>query len=71
MQLEGKVFAVTGGGNGIGREVVLGLLRAGSRVAALDLSAEGLAATVAEAEAEGSAAMLTTHPASTSRSAMR
>ena len=62
MQLEGKVFAVTGGGNGIGREVVLGLLRAGSRVAALDLSAEGLAATVAEAEAEGSAAMLTTHP---------
>lgn len=62
MQLEGKVFAVTGGGNGIGREVVLGLLRAGSRVAALDLSAKGLAATVAEAEAEGSAAMLTTHP---------
>lgn len=61
MQLEGKTFAVTGGGNGIGREVVLGLLRAGARVAALDLSAEGLATTVAEAESEGAGAALTTH----------
>lgn len=53
MQLEGKVFAVTGGGDGIGREVVLGLLRAGARVAAVDRSAEGLAATRAEAVNEG------------------
>lgn len=46
MQISGKVFAVTGGGNGIGREVVLGLVAKGGRVAALDLSEEGLAETV-------------------------
>ncbi|SNC64061.1 Short-chain dehydrogenase [Kytococcus aerolatus] len=67
MQLEGKILAVTGGGNGIGREVVLGLLRAGSRVAALDLSAEGLAGTVAAAQAEGAAGALTTHPVDVTR----
>jgi short-subunit dehydrogenase len=47
MQIQGKVFVVTGGGNGIGREVVLGLLDRGARVAAVDLSAERLAGTVA------------------------
>ncbi|MBA4248959.1 MAG: short-chain dehydrogenase [Microbacterium sp.] len=46
MQISGKVFAVTGGGNGIGREVVLGLVAQGARVAALDLSDEGLAETL-------------------------
>ncbi|MFC0358287.1 MULTISPECIES: SDR family NAD(P)-dependent oxidoreductase [Kytococcus] len=61
MQLEGKVFAVTGGGDGIGREVVLGLLRAGARVAAVDRSAEGLAATRAEAVNEGAGEFLSTH----------
>lgn len=40
-----KVFVVTGGGNGIGREVVLQLLKAGARVAAVDVSAEALAET--------------------------
>ena len=45
MQVTGSVFVVTGGGNGIGREVVLGLLARGARVAAVDLSAEGLAET--------------------------
>lgn len=45
MQVQGKVFVVTGGGNGIGREVVLGLLRKGARVAAVDLRADGLAGT--------------------------
>lgn len=40
-----KVFLVTGGGNGIGREVVLNLIRRGARVAALDLDQEGLLET--------------------------
>lgn len=40
-----KVFVVTGGGNGIGREVVLGLLRRGAEVAAVDLRAEALEET--------------------------
>lgn len=52
MQIADKVFVVTGGGNGIGREVVLGLLSKGARgVAAVDLSADGLAETAALANA--------------------
>jgi len=59
MQVTDKVFVVTGGGNGMGREVVLGLLKRGARVAAVDLSEAGLAETVALAGApEG---RLTTH----------
>ena len=45
MKIADKVFVVTGGGNGIGREVVLGLLNRGARVAAVDLSEAGLAET--------------------------
>lgn len=45
MQIKDKVFVVTGGGNGIGREVVLGLLRRGAKVAAVDVRAESLAET--------------------------
>jgi NAD(P)-dependent dehydrogenase (short-subunit alcohol dehydrogenase family) len=45
MELKDKVFVVTGGGNGIGREVVLGLLARGARVAAVDFSEAGLAET--------------------------
>jgi len=30
MDIQGKVFVVTGGGNGMGREVVLGLLDRGA-----------------------------------------
>ena len=42
MNLKEKVFVVTGGGNGIGREIVLNLLRNGAYVAALDLDVKGL-----------------------------
>ena len=62
MQIAGRVFVVTGGGNGIGREVVLGLLREGARVAALDLRADGLTETFDLASAAGVVAgRLTTH----------
>ncbi|MCL4078051.1 SDR family oxidoreductase [Coriobacteriia bacterium Es71-Z0120] len=46
MRVSGKTIAVTGGGNGIGRELVLQLLDRGARVAALDISAEALQETV-------------------------
>src|SRR4051812_35227688 len=64
VQLEDKVFVVTGGGNGMGREVVLGLLHRGARVAAVDLNEAGLAETAKLAAikpATASAARLTTH----------
>lgn len=58
MQIADKVFVVTGGGNGIGREVVLALLARGGRVAAVDLSETGLAETARLAPLGG---RLTTH----------
>jgi NAD(P)-dependent dehydrogenase (short-subunit alcohol dehydrogenase family) len=45
MKANGKVFVVTGAGNGIGRQLALELLRRGARVAAVDLSVPGLAET--------------------------
>jgi short-subunit dehydrogenase len=45
MVFENKVFAVTGGGNGIGRHVVLQLLQKGAKVVALDISEKGLQET--------------------------
>ena len=42
MQVAGNVFVVTGGGNAIGREVELGLLARGARVAAVDRVAGAL-----------------------------
>lgn len=58
MQIQGKTFVVTGGGNGIGRQAVLGLLRRGAKIAAVDLSADALAGTKALAASDGE---LSTH----------
>ena len=45
MEILGKVFVVTGAGNGIGRQVTLQLLSAGATVAGVDLNEQGLAET--------------------------
>jgi len=37
VKIADNVFVVTGAGNGMGREVVLGLARRGAQVAAVDL----------------------------------
>ncbi len=52
MQISEKVFVVTGGGNGIGRDVVLQLLARGGLVAAVDLRAESLEETTELAAAK-------------------
>lgn len=49
MRIRDKVFVVTGGGNGIGQQVVWGLLTRGARVAAVDVSEAGLAQTASRA----------------------
>jgi NAD(P)-dependent dehydrogenase (short-subunit alcohol dehydrogenase family) len=59
MQIADKVFVVTGGGNGMGQQVVLGLARRGARVAAVDLDPRGLAETVELAHPDG--ARVSTH----------
>ncbi|GAB3708089.1 SDR family NAD(P)-dependent oxidoreductase [Mariniluteicoccus flavus] len=51
MDITGKVFVVTGGANGIGREAVLEMLARGARVAAVDVRDDSLAALQATAAA--------------------
>ncbi len=46
MKVQNKIVVVTGGGNGIGRELVLNLLSRGSRVAAVDINRTLLEETV-------------------------
>ncbi|VEG40922.1 short-chain dehydrogenase/reductase SDR [Mycolicibacterium flavescens] len=53
MEIADKVFVVTGAGNGMGRQVALGLLRRGARIAAVDLDAVGLAGTAKRASTTG------------------
>lgn len=45
MQIPGRVFVVTGAGNGMGRQVALGLARRGARIAAVDRDEEALSRT--------------------------
>ena len=46
MKVNNKVLVVTGGGNGIGRELVLNLLSRGAKVAAVDINSAGLEETL-------------------------
>lgn len=47
MRVQNKVIVVTGGGNGMGRELVLLLLSRGARVAAVDINEAALSETAA------------------------
>lgn len=58
MKAHEKVIVVTGGGNGIGREVVLALLEKGAHVAAVDVNEQGLAETTSLASVKNN---LSTH----------
>jgi NAD(P)-dependent dehydrogenase (short-subunit alcohol dehydrogenase family) len=58
MQVADKVMVVTGGGNGIGQQVVLECLRRGARVAAADIRGESLDET---ARFAGAGDRLSTH----------
>ena len=51
MKVRNKVLVVTGGGNGIGQQVVLEALRRGAKVAAVDIRQEGLDTTAALGDA--------------------
>lgn len=55
MQVVNRVFVVTGAGNGIGREVALGLARRGGRVVGIDRSQEALRETADLVMAESGA----------------
>jgi len=46
MKVKGKVMMVTGGGNGLGRELVLNLLQKGSNVVAVDINKTALEETM-------------------------
>ena len=51
MNLDGKSAIVTGAGNGIGRGIVLGMARAGARVAVAEIDSQAAAETVSMIDA--------------------
>ena len=46
MKVKGKIVVVTGGGGGLGRELVLNLLKKGAKVAMVDLNSEAMDETI-------------------------
>jgi 3-hydroxybutyrate dehydrogenase len=57
MQLQGKVAIVTGGASGIGKDIAIGLSKAGAAVAIADINLAAAQAVAAELEAAGGKAM--------------
>ena len=55
MKINDNALVVTGAGNGMGREVALGLMAKGARIAAVDVNAAGLEETLRLADAARSA----------------
>ena len=53
MKIQGKVFVLTGGGDGIGRQMALALLRRGASVACIDINTEAMNTTAEMARALG------------------
>ena len=59
MKAQGKTFVITGGGNGMGREMTILLLKKGARVAIIDVSEKAMKETADLAA--GNANRLSTH----------
>lgn len=70
MKVADKVVVVTGGGSGIGRELVLELLARGATVAAVDVRADGLVETERRAGSAASSRLATWTLSITDRSAV-
>src|SRR5438067_6144175 len=58
MKVKGKVVVVTGGGSGIGREIVLNLLSKGAKVIAVDINWPALQETLKLSQVSGSSLSL-------------